>query len=255
MKRCPTCDRTFEDSFTFCLIDGSVLSAPFDLKATPNVPEPRRTEPPPTEVINQEIPHTIASPQPEREPEEVVTTIAAPAPAFESPERKVPSAQAARRSSRSSLLMLGVGALLAIGLVIFIASNRGGSTNDKTVGSGPSSAESSTGEIIQVTDSNYERVVANSRTPVLLHFRATWSEPDRKMNPVAEAIAREYAGRVRVGKVDFDGSDNLKQRFSISSVPTFVILEGGIEQERLVGPKSIEEIRQALDKHIGTPHQ
>jgi hypothetical protein len=139
MKRCPTCDRTFEDSFTFCLIDGSVLSAPFDLKATLSVPEPRQTEPPPTEVlppnegIKQEIPPTIASPQPEREPEEVVTTITAPAPAFESPEVKDSPVQPARKSSRLPLMMLALGAVVIIGLLFFINPNRSGGTDTNTV--------------------------------------------------------------------------------------------------------------------------
>jgi hypothetical protein len=50
MKSCPTCNRTFEDSFTFCLIDGAVLSAPFDPQATKRIPEARTTAPP-TEVL------------------------------------------------------------------------------------------------------------------------------------------------------------------------------------------------------------
>jgi uncharacterized membrane protein YeaQ/YmgE (transglycosylase-associated protein family) len=51
MKSCPTCNRTFEDSFTFCLIDGSVLSAPFDPQATKRIPVARITKAPPTEVL------------------------------------------------------------------------------------------------------------------------------------------------------------------------------------------------------------
>ncbi|MDX6443662.1 MAG: hypothetical protein QOH71_736 [Blastocatellia bacterium] len=51
MKSCPTCNRTFEDSFTFCLIDGAVLSAPFDPQATQRIPDARTTKPPPTEVL------------------------------------------------------------------------------------------------------------------------------------------------------------------------------------------------------------
>lgn len=84
MKSCPTCNRTFDDTFTFCLADGSLLSAPFDPQATLVLPEQKKTGPPPTEVLlptgesKQEIPPTIASPAPEQQ-EELASTIAAPA--------------------------------------------------------------------------------------------------------------------------------------------------------------------------------
>ncbi|MDT4965511.1 MAG: hypothetical protein QOJ64_248 [Acidobacteriota bacterium] len=51
MKSCPTCNRTFEDTFTFCLVDGSILSAPFDPQATKQGPNVRDTSPPPTQVM------------------------------------------------------------------------------------------------------------------------------------------------------------------------------------------------------------
>jgi hypothetical protein len=61
MKSCPACNRTFEDTFTFCLVDGSILSAPFDPQATREIPKRRNTNPPPTEVM---LPPTMPSPQP-----------------------------------------------------------------------------------------------------------------------------------------------------------------------------------------------
>ncbi|HMJ25068.1 MAG TPA: hypothetical protein VK475_04545 [Pyrinomonadaceae bacterium] len=69
MKSCPTCNRTFEDSFTFCLIDGAVLSAPFDPEATRRIPEARVTKAPRTEVLpshrevkRENLPPTIPAP-------------------------------------------------------------------------------------------------------------------------------------------------------------------------------------------------
>ena len=53
MKSCPTCNRTFEDTLTYCLIDGSILSAPFDPHATIRIPDVRKTEPSPTEVLRR----------------------------------------------------------------------------------------------------------------------------------------------------------------------------------------------------------
>jgi hypothetical protein len=118
-------------------VDGSILSAPFDAQATLTIPEPRQTEPPPTEVlrseeeIKQAIPPTIASPQLRQKPEESASTIVAPAPAFESPKVKASHAQPARKSSRSPLIMIAVVLLLIIGVIFlrgFIIANRSGST-------------------------------------------------------------------------------------------------------------------------------
>jgi hypothetical protein len=71
MKSCPACNRTFEDTFTFCLVDGSILSAPFDPHATKQSPNVRDTTPPPTQVMPPQnfpnskdaLPPTMPSPQ------------------------------------------------------------------------------------------------------------------------------------------------------------------------------------------------
>ena len=136
MKSCPTCNRTFEDTLTYCLIDGSILSAPFDPHATLVIPQARQTEPPPTDVlpaqeVKEEIPPTIASPQPEQKPEELASTIAAPAPAFESSKVEATPTQSALKAKRtvttesanqSSLkYLVGLVGLLAL-LTVYIKS-------------------------------------------------------------------------------------------------------------------------------------
>lgn len=119
MKSCPTCNRTFEDTLTYCLIDGSILSAPFDPQATLTMREPGRIEPPPTEILQPkegaraEIPPTVASSKPEQKPEESASTIAAPPPSFEAPQMKDSPARPARKSKKS-LAIIGA----AVGLLI-----------------------------------------------------------------------------------------------------------------------------------------
>src|ERR671939_1852181 len=80
MKSCPTCSRTFEDTFTFCLVDGAILSAPFDPHATSRNQTPRETAQPPTEALPRydsqnryDLPPTVASPQPAHGPPSVGT--------------------------------------------------------------------------------------------------------------------------------------------------------------------------------------
>ena len=86
MKSCPTCNRTFEDDLTFCLVDGAILSSPYDPQATQRIPEPRITNQPPTEILlnSNALPPTIRSPIPLNPP------VPSPAPQFAtvSPEQK-----------------------------------------------------------------------------------------------------------------------------------------------------------------------
>lgn len=135
MKSCPECNRTFEDTFTFCLIDGSVLSAPIDPLATQTIPEPRQTEPPPTEVLKleetkQEIKPTIASPQSEQKPEEVVSTIAAPTPKAELSHRSSSSVYPARKSKLLPLVTTLAVILAMLVIALLINSNRNDKTNE-----------------------------------------------------------------------------------------------------------------------------
>src|SRR5437763_3215350 len=104
MKSCPTCNRTFEDTFTFCLIDGSILSAPFDPHATRQIPNARNTDPqtevmPPSNFPNRDaLPPTIPSPQPGYTPPPISNAVPYPQypqfsqgqPAVNSPLKKRP---------------------------------------------------------------------------------------------------------------------------------------------------------------------
>jgi hypothetical protein len=133
MKSCPTCNRTFEDTFTFCLADGSLLDAPFDPQATQKIPEPRQTEPPPTEVLKleetkQEIPPTIASPQPEQKPEGLLSTIAAPAPPFESPQLTTSAKMLARKSNQLAWFIILLGSIFIIVFIFWVLTNKSRNT-------------------------------------------------------------------------------------------------------------------------------
>jgi hypothetical protein len=129
MKSCPECNRTFEDTFTFCLIDGSVLSAPIDPHATLVIPEARQTTPPPTEVLKleetkQQIPPTIASPKAEQKPQELASTIAAPAPAFEPAHIKAPPIRLARMSNKLAWFIIVGGSIFIVAFIFWVISDK-----------------------------------------------------------------------------------------------------------------------------------
>lgn len=127
MKSCPICNRTFDDTFTFCLADGSLLSPPFDPKATLRVPAPRDTEPPPTEVMSADaLPRT----QPAAGVRDVPPTVRSPAEStlkFNAEllgQRQAPAYSTEPRKKNLLIWLIPVIAIASIAALIYALSGR-----------------------------------------------------------------------------------------------------------------------------------
>jgi thioredoxin 2 len=88
---------------------------------------------------------------------------------------------------------------------------------------------------ISVGDRDLERVVAGTTIPVLVDFHADWCGPCKVMAPVLDDLARAYAGRALVAKLDTDRNPTMAVRFSIRGIPTLIAFSGGREHRREVG--------------------
>ncbi len=88
---------------------------------------------------------------------------------------------------------------------------------------------------LELNQSNFDKTVNESKIPVLVDFYATWCMPCKMMAPVVADLARKYAGRLIVGKVDVDRNPKLAVRYQIMSVPTFMIFKNGKPVERILG--------------------
>ncbi|MBR5553092.1 MAG: thioredoxin [Clostridia bacterium] len=101
-------------------------------------------------------------------------------------------------------------------------------------------------EII-VTNENYIDEVINSDIPVLLDFWATWCGPCRMIAPIVEEIAAENVGKIKVGKVNVDEQEELAVMFSISAIPTLVVMKDGEVVNKIVGIKPKEDILKLFE--------
>jgi thioredoxin 1 len=103
--------------------------------------------------------------------------------------------------------------------------------------------------IKEVNDGNFEQVVLRSDTPVLVDFWAAWCAPCRRLTPIVEAVARQYAGVAHVVKLNIDDNTSVAQRYRIQAIPTLILFRDGEEKERIIGVASREAISRMIKEH------
>ena len=103
----------------------------------------------------------------------------------------------------------------------------------------------------EVSDASFEQEVVGASEPVLVDFWAPWCGPCRMIAPSVEAVAKEYAGRARVVKVNVDENPSISQRYGIKGIPTLILFRSGKEEERVVGATSKEALSRLIGKHVG----
>jgi thioredoxin 1 len=103
---------------------------------------------------------------------------------------------------------------------------------------------------IEITDSNFQHEVLDSDKPVLLDFWAVWCGPCKSIAPVVDEIAREFDGRLKVGKVDVDNNPEVSMKFGIRNIPALMVFKQGRVVEQVIGAVHKRNLLEKVTPHI-----
>jgi thioredoxin 1 len=106
-------------------------------------------------------------------------------------------------------------------------------------------------DVTVVSDATFEAEVLKAEAPVLVDFWAPWCGPCRAVGPVIEKVAEQYAGRVKVAKMNVDENQVTSQTYGIRSIPTVALFAGGEVVDGVLGAAPLAFFIEMLDKHLG----
>jgi len=104
------------------------------------------------------------------------------------------------------------------------------------------------GNVLELTDADFDSVIHDSDVPVLVDFWAPWCGPCKMMAPIVEEIATEYKGKAKIGKLNTDEARDSAMEFGISAIPTIILFKDGQVQKKWVGLTSKKDMASAIDE-------
>ena len=114
----------------------------------------------------------------------------------------------------------------------------------------PSPHDCKMSDPIALTDDNFSREVLSADTPVLVDFWAAWCGPCRMVAPIVEELAKEYAGKAKICKLNVDDAQKTAGEYGIRSIPTMLIFKDGMVADQVIGAVPKSQITVKLDATI-----
>ena len=128
---------------------------------------------------------------------------------------------------------------------------------DRTIWSGQSfgraelaKEEATVADVMQVTDASFEGEVLKSDVPVLIDFWAPWCGPCKAIAPVVEELAKEYAGRLKVVKMNVDDNPQTPSRYGVRGIPNLILFKGGQVSDQIIGAVPKAQLVKAITQVV-----
>jgi thioredoxin 1 len=102
----------------------------------------------------------------------------------------------------------------------------------------------------EVSDASFEGDILKSTVPVLVDFWAPWCGPCRSVAPIVSDLATQYAGKIKVAKINVDESTDVAMRYQITSIPTFILFKNGEVADRALGALPRSEFVKLIDRNL-----
>ena len=99
---------------------------------------------------------------------------------------------------------------------------------------------------LEINSQNFDSLIAGDQ-PVVLDFGATWCGPCQMVAPIIDELAKEYEGKVVIGKCDVDQDQDLPGRFGVRTIPTIIFVKGGEVVEKKVGAQSKDALKKSIE--------
>ena len=100
------------------------------------------------------------------------------------------------------------------------------------------------------TDSNFKKEVLESSHPVLVDFTANWCGPCKMIAPIIEELAKEYAGKIKIGKLDVDANPKTATNYFIMSIPTLVFFKDGKVADQFTGALNKSDLKKKIEENL-----
>jgi thioredoxin 1 len=104
--------------------------------------------------------------------------------------------------------------------------------------------------LAEFTDDNFDAEVLKSSVPVVVDFWAQWCGPCKMLTPIVEELAKEYAGRAKIGKLNVDNSPVSASRYGVSSIPTLLFVKDGNVVDQHVGLLAKKALQGKIDRFL-----
>ncbi|MBN2054257.1 thioredoxin [bacterium] len=104
--------------------------------------------------------------------------------------------------------------------------------------------------VVDIKPGNFDSEVVKASGLVIIDFTASWCGPCKRIAPILHDLAAEYAGRIKVTKVDVDENRDLAVQFRVASIPTIVFMKDGVEIKRFIGLRSKFQIKSDIDQAL-----